>query len=804
MNLRIRARLQNHHFGPLSVLIIPIIIWMLPVMMSGTRGFLGDIAFYFYPMIKTGMDQWRHGMVPLWTNLIQCGFPLLADGQAALCYPLHVLPYLVLPPVAAEHCSIAFQVVLTAVLMYAFVISLGLGRWPAVMGGWIWTFSGPIAASMYMGTPALNGMTWWPLWFILAGRIASKFDWCDIAITGLIMGLGWLGGFPQTAFYGIFASSVWLLFLLISGNGSNWRASVPALAGWALAGILGIGVAALQVLPTLEMSGLSIRSGGVDYAFASLGSVPPSSLVSLLIPEWNRYLCLYGLSGIDIFMGFIPLSLALLCIGKHMSRRTMFYCGLLAIGIILSLGKYDPLFKLLYRLPGFSFFHNPFRFMYWSYFALAILGAEGLNRFAAAPASNYRHEIRRIMARLSGTVGASLIVCAGGALFFHFAKARIARFALSHVQKSMLSHAYKTQHIEYYSAKIERMIADIAAALNPLDHRYLIAIFLALAAIGFCAACLRRPRLHRPAYVVLSALALIGLTDFRGFLHADFSGAKIEPPPLARYYARQEGLFRIYNVQSQEDIIKSAFGGSDRLESDYNMLFNIPQAGEYSALGSFRYYNLLGSLGSVNLAFGVLPVTENAVRAGLPLLSLCNVRYITSTAPLAVPGLTWQPFDSFFLYKNESVLPRAFVVPEAAVIPDPSVLLDSMHSPGFDPWAAVYLESAPQVHLPNGFRSTATVVSCGDQRVSLDADGPGWLVVTDLFYPGWKSRIDGNATPIYRGDYVFRSVPLPEGRHHVEFYLDSRSFKAGAFISVVSVLLLLGMYCLGLMLRRAD
>ncbi len=802
--MRFRVNPHNRHIGPLFILVIPIIIWMLPVMLSGTRGFLGDIAFYFYPMIKTGMDQWRHGTVPLWTNLIQCGFPLLADGQAALCYPLHVLPYLVLPPVAAEHCSIGFQVTLTAVIMYAFVISLGLGRWPAVMGGWIWAFSGPVAASMYMGTPALNGMTWWPLWFLLAGRIASKFDWCDVAITGLIMGLSWLGGFPQTAFYGIVAASAWLVFLLISRNGRNWGAGVPALGGWALAGVLGIGVAALQILPTLEMSGFSIRSGGVDYAFASLGSVPPSSLVSLLIPDWNRYLCLYGLSGIDIFVGFIPLSLALLCIGRHMSSRTWFLCGLMLVGFVLSVGKYDPLYKLLYRMPGFGFFHNPFRFMYWSYFALSILCAEGMNRFTAAPSSSYRQEMRRMLVRLSGFVVVSLGFCAGGALFFHFAKNSIARFALAHVQKSMLNRAYKTQHIDYYSAKIHRMLTDVAAALNPLNHRYLIALLLALAAIGFCAAALQRPRLHRAAYIALCALALAGMTDFWDFLHADFRCTSIEPPPLAKYYAHQEGLFRIYNVQSQEDIIKSTFGDPDRLEADYNMLFNIAQVGEYSALGSYRYYNLLGSLGSVSLAFGVLPVTESAVRAGLPVLNLCNVRYITCTASLAIQGLRRVPFDSIFLYQNESVLPRAFVVPDAAVIPDPAALLDSMHSPGFDPWARVYLESPPRMPVSGVIRSIPSIASYGDQRVSLDADGPGWLVLTDLFYPGWKSRVDGIVTPVCRGDYVFRTVPLPEGRHHVEFYLDSRSFKTGAFISVASVLIVLGMFCLGLMRRRED
>jgi hypothetical protein len=234
------------------------------------------------------------------------------------------------------------------------------------------------------------------------------------------------------------------------------------------------------------------------------------------------------------------------------------------------------------------------------------------------------------------------------------------------------------------------------------------------------------------------------------------------------------------------------------------MVFNIAQVGEYGALGSYRYFKLWGRLGSVNLAFGIPPVTENDIKKGLAVLSLCNVRYITSTSRLSVPGLTQEPFDSLFLYRNDSVLPRAFVVPDAVIIQNPESLLDSMHSTGFDPRTRVFLESEPQRRILNGIRSTPHISFNGDQRICMEADGPGWLVVSDLFYPGWKSRIDGQESPIYRGDYIFRTLPLTEGRHRVEFYLEPRSFQIGAAISAVSLFLLLSILCAGLFIAKRS
>jgi uncharacterized membrane protein YfhO len=62
------------------------------------------------------------------------------------------------------------------------------------------------------------------------------------------------------------------------------------------------------------------------------------------------------------------------------------------------------------------------------------------------------------------------------------------------------------------------------------------------------------------------------------------------------------------------------------------------------------------------------------------------------------------------------------------------------------------------------------------------------VVVSELYYPGWRATMDGIDTPIYRADHALRAVLVPAGRHSVEMVFDPLSFRVGAIISLVTLL----------------
>jgi uncharacterized membrane protein YfhO len=63
-------------------------------------------------------------------------------------------------------------------------------------------------------------------------------------------------------------------------------------------------------------------------------------------------------------------------------------------------------------------------------------------------------------------------------------------------------------------------------------------------------------------------------------------------------------------------------------------------------------------------------------------------------------------------------------------------------------------------------------------------------LLLDTYFPGWKATVDGRTTPIYRADYNFRAVSLPEGAHTVTFTYRPLSFRLGLGTSGVMLGLL--------------
>ena len=70
----------------------------------------------------------------------------------------------------------------------------------------------------------------------------------------------------------------------------------------------------------------------------------------------------------------------------------------------------------------------------------------------------------------------------------------------------------------------------------------------------------------------------------------------------------------------------------------------------------------------------------------------------------------------------------------------------------------------------------------------VEAKQPGYLVLLDSYYPGWRAYLDGKEVEILRANYAFRAVEVGSGRHRVEFRYRPTSFYTGMAITLISVL----------------
>jgi hypothetical protein len=73
-------------------------------------------------------------------------------------------------------------------------------------------------------------------------------------------------------------------------------------------------------------------------------------------------------------------------------------------------------------------------------------------------------------------------------------------------------------------------------------------------------------------------------------------------------------------------------------------------------------------------------------------------------------------------------------------------------------------------------------------RVTIDVpDGTaGYLLLADVWYPGWRCRIDGELTHVWRADFLFRAVALSAGAHEVVFSFEPESYSRGRAISGIT------------------
>lgn len=89
-----------------------------------------------------------------------------------------------------------------------------------------------------------------------------------------------------------------------------------------------------------------------------------------------------------------------------------------------------------------------------------------------------------------------------------------------------------------------------------------------------------------------------------------------------------------------------------------------------------------------------------------------------------------------------------------------------------DPTRRSMLASTDELaRLPRAERVPTTVERYTADALSVTVDAPsaGWLLVTERWARSWRAAVDGRATPIRGGNFVFRAIEVPQGRHRVDF-----------------------------------
>ncbi len=103
---------------------------------------------------------------------------------------------------------------------------------------------------------------------------------------------------------------------------------------------------------------------------------------------------------------------------------------------------------------------------------------------------------------------------------------------------------------------------------------------------------------------------------------------------------------------------------------------------------------------------------------------------------------------------------------------------------------------APEARVPLEFGAVITDYSEGKVIVDVRSDRDAVLVLGDIYYPGWKVKVNGERAGIIRVNGLVRGVQVKEGRSKVVFYYMPLKFLLGLGIMAIA-----GIFCIFLIYR---
>ncbi len=176
---------------------------------------------------------------------------------------------------------------------------------------------------------------------------------------------------------------------------------------------------------------------------------------------------------------------------------------------------------------------------------------------------------------------------------------------------------------------------------------------------------------------------------------------------------------------------------------------------------------------------------------------LFAVRYVFSDKePLPVPVRTlsegYDQFGPVRLHRLEDPRPWAHLVQRFEVLNSDGWARELLDHPDFDERQAIILDRAPvpePVFAASAGSARVTTFSPEYIEVRTSAPANSILSLAQPHYPGWRVYVDGEERELMRAYGALSAVALPAGEHLVELKYDPLSWRLGALLSALTLLL---------------
>ncbi len=762
--------------------------------LAGQAPYWEDLLLYFYPMARVGTGA-GFGFSMLWNPFVFCGAPLAANPQAFTFLPFRLLFFL-LPLDRAMTWLLVGHIVGAGAAMYLFLRLLRHGPVSALLGGVVFMLGAPLSGHFSHVTMIL-AMAWIPLLLASAELVLQGGRIPGVVLGGLASGMQFLAGHVQTWYITVLLAVVYTLGRsALECQRRSWRPMVSHLTLVVASVGAGLALAAVQVLPMLEMVGRRARPQD-PYAFATMYSLAPRQLIRIIAPGFfgtpdaNDFWGEWSYWDLGSYLGIIPLLLSVQALVFSRRRERFVFLALALLGVALALGAYFPVYAVAYRIvPLLGIFRVPARFLLWVSVSLAALSAMGLEALVT-PMS--RLSPRRQNAAAWVLVASWAVLAPVGGLLWLEAQ------ALKDAPEAAL-RTWLFRPSQWWGHSPWRTLGEVGWHIASRSQQSVTATLVWATAAGITVAALLIPGMFgRLAPLLVVAVSAADLAAAGASFHVATSPAVIRQPPSILRYLGPTGVEgpRVYVVSTLHHAVvrhhfaHSGFGSSDPAfleEVKTALVPNIPAL--YGVVGVLGYDPLVNKDVALVLAAMDRQLRQDGASS---LLDFAGGRWVLSDRSMAGPGFRFVlAMGRVRLFENTKAFPKLWAVHQYEVVASPKQAVERIVG-GADLRVMALVQGAPfsGQRLPTEpLRWQATVSQYLPDRVTAKVvlSRPAVVVMNDTYDPGWRAFANGKPVKIFQANGSFRAVALPAGETWLEFVYRPRAVLAGGVVSALTLM----------------
>ena len=710
--------------------------------------FVSDLVDGEFPAHVEAGRILREGEWPVWTPRVMTGMPLILD-------PFNVVLFAALPP--AQALGVLWSIFLLSAALGTYVLSrrLGSSRSGSFLAGFSFAWSGFFVCQLrHLGVIGAVAFFPWALYCLERASsrgLLSRARLLWLALFSGFFGLQLLSCFPQSVYISALFYAALVVFrsfgLFYSARPLSISERVTPVAVLCVGALMAVAVGALVgmtvVLPLKELGGISDRSGGGTYEWATCFKYYLPNFFTFFIPYVNGDISDMSYRHRSIFWedyGYVGLVTALAAIaavaglvwrtGKVRSavltRRGLavtFWALAGLVAYLLVLGASTPVYRIAYEcLPGLKTFRFPTRFLFVVELALALLGGVGLTVLQTAVARREPHNRRKAVAACLGIVLACITVV----------------------------------DLVWYNRR-QNPLVDSGQWLTP------------------------------PASVSV--------------VKTDPEGGRVYAPS-----ALEQHKAAFYEAYGWAEDLTPYIIQRDLLQPNSNLLHGVPTLNAYAGISPSWAVDLIGDHnrhGLIEALCEARPGEFYAPSAYYDWLEICSVRWLFLPSSVFSERLERvKGMPNFNIYRLKGTLPRARLVSHVRFVKTAKEAQRLAVAGTLNLRQESILHCASDAQSVEEKLRNGPKEDIGEVRIVIDkatevmaqtkSIGNKLFVLADMYYPGWVATVDGIEHPVLRVNFTQRGVMVPGGEHRVLFKYRSKVVKRGVILSAVGCVLLIG------------